>query len=243
MRLRRYAGGSAAIAASVTVMWSAAVLLPAEPLRSIHASGSPPVLSHRGGGRRIPEDRAKLAHDRDVGHRGGTQRDRDRRGDQHHAPAELRFPALEDERRVQARVRPHWLASLRSRIPPAWPTRPSPPEATSRARSQDVSFIAKGAPIWKFLWCGIPHHRNFQIGAPFAMKDTSWDRALEVASGGEGLVGHAGGILLRKLANQCGLTLAWTRRSSSRAGNRSSAGAWCWSPRRSRSRWVPPRWP
>src|SRR5258705_4578092 len=45
MRFRRYAGGSAAIAASVTVMWSAAVLLPAEPLRSSHASGSPPVLS------------------------------------------------------------------------------------------------------------------------------------------------------------------------------------------------------
>src|SRR5579859_4488889 len=168
MRLRRYAGGSAAIAASVTVMWSAAVLLPAEPLRSIHASGSPPVLSHRGGGRRIPEDRAKLAHDRDVGHRGGTQRDRDRRGDQHHAPAELRFPALEDERRVQARVRPHWSASLRSRIPPAWPTRPSPPEATSRARSQDVSFIAKGAPIWKFLWCGNP--KSSRTRTPFTVE-------------------------------------------------------------------------
>jgi hypothetical protein len=40
------------------------------------------------------------------------------------------------------------------------------------------------------------------------MKDTSWDRALEVTSGGDGLVGHAGGILLRKLAGQCGLTAA-----------------------------------
>ncbi len=40
------------------------------------------------------------------------------------------------------------------------------------------------------------------------MKDTSWDRALEVTSGGDGLVGHAGGILLRKLADQCGLTAA-----------------------------------
>jgi hypothetical protein len=38
------------------------------------------------------------------------------------------------------------------------------------------------------------------------MKDTSWDHALEVTAGGSGLVGHAGGILLRKLADQCGLT-------------------------------------
>jgi hypothetical protein len=40
------------------------------------------------------------------------------------------------------------------------------------------------------------------------MKDTSWDHALEVTSGGSGLVGHAGVILLRKLADQCGLTVA-----------------------------------
>jgi len=40
------------------------------------------------------------------------------------------------------------------------------------------------------------------------MKDTSWDRALEVTADGNGLVGHAGGILLRKLADQCGLTAA-----------------------------------
>ena len=38
------------------------------------------------------------------------------------------------------------------------------------------------------------------------MKDTSWDRALEVTADGNGLVGHAGAILLRKLADQCGLT-------------------------------------
>jgi hypothetical protein len=37
------------------------------------------------------------------------------------------------------------------------------------------------------------------------MKDTSWDRALEIAADGNGLVGHAGVILLRKLADQCGL--------------------------------------
>lgn len=40
------------------------------------------------------------------------------------------------------------------------------------------------------------------------MKDTSWDHALEVTADGTGLVGHAGGILLRKLADQCGLTAA-----------------------------------
>ena len=38
------------------------------------------------------------------------------------------------------------------------------------------------------------------------MKDTCWDHALEVTAGGNGLVGHAGGVLLRKLADQCGLT-------------------------------------
>src|SRR6201987_790930 len=52
------------------------------------------------------------------------------------------------------------------------------------------------------------HTKQFQTGAPFAMKDTSWDHALEVTAGGSGLVGHAGGILLRKLADQCGLTAA-----------------------------------
>jgi len=40
------------------------------------------------------------------------------------------------------------------------------------------------------------------------MKDTSWDRALEVTAGGHGLVGHAGGILLRQLADRPGLTAA-----------------------------------
>jgi Transposase DDE domain group 1 len=40
------------------------------------------------------------------------------------------------------------------------------------------------------------------------MKDTSWDRALEVTADGKGLVGHAGGILLRQLADRLGLTAA-----------------------------------
>jgi Transposase DDE domain group 1 len=39
-------------------------------------------------------------------------------------------------------------------------------------------------------------------------KDTRWDRNLSVAPDAEGLIGHAGAVLLRKLADQCGLTPA-----------------------------------
>jgi hypothetical protein len=39
-------------------------------------------------------------------------------------------------------------------------------------------------------------------------KDTRWDRHLSVAADGDGLIGHAGAVLLRKLADQCGLTSA-----------------------------------
>jgi hypothetical protein len=37
-------------------------------------------------------------------------------------------------------------------------------------------------------------------------KDMWWDRQLSVTSDGEGLIGHAGAVLLRKLADQAGLT-------------------------------------
>ena len=37
-------------------------------------------------------------------------------------------------------------------------------------------------------------------------KDMPWDRQLSVTSDGEGLIGHAGAVLLRKLADQLGLT-------------------------------------
>src|SRR5580658_3938390 len=53
---------------------------------------------------------------------------------------------------------------------------------------------------------GSPQPCNHQTGALFAMNDTSWDRDLVVTADGKGLVGHAGGILLRKLADQAGLT-------------------------------------
>jgi Transposase DDE domain group 1 len=39
-------------------------------------------------------------------------------------------------------------------------------------------------------------------------KNTRWDRNLSVAADAEGLIGHAGAVLLRKLADQCGLTSA-----------------------------------
>jgi hypothetical protein len=40
------------------------------------------------------------------------------------------------------------------------------------------------------------------------MQHTPWDHALKVTGDGAGLVGHAGAILLRKAADQAGLT-AW----------------------------------
>ena len=38
-----------------------------------------------------------------------------------------------------------------------------------------------------------------------------WDYGLKVADDGTGLVGHGGGVLLRKLADQCGLGWAIRR--------------------------------
>ncbi len=38
------------------------------------------------------------------------------------------------------------------------------------------------------------------------MQHNGWDHALKVTGDGEGLVGHAGAILLRKAADQAGLT-------------------------------------
>ena len=39
-------------------------------------------------------------------------------------------------------------------------------------------------------------------------KDTRWDKNLLITSDGEGLIGHAGAVLLRQLADRCGLTAA-----------------------------------
>jgi hypothetical protein len=54
----------------------------------------------------------------------------------------------------------------------------------------------------------LPHHFISQAGALFAMDDTRWDYGLKVTGEGEGLVGHAGAVLLRKLADRAGLTAA-----------------------------------
>jgi hypothetical protein len=44
------------------------------------------------------------------------------------------------------------------------------------------------------------------------MDDTRWDHGLIVAGDGQGLVGHAGQVLLRKLADRAGLTGSLGRR-------------------------------
>src|SRR6266581_1781491 len=49
------------------------------------------------------------------------------------------------------------------------------------------------------------------------MKDTPWDHGLRVTAEADGLVGHAGAVLLRKLADQAGLTAA-LRSALARAG-------------------------
>ena len=73
------------------------------------------------------------------------------------------------------------------------------------------------------------------------MKDTPWDHGLRVSAEDGGLVGHAGAVLLRKLADRAGLTAAlggprWRGRGSSRWWT----AAWHWFPWRWRSRWGPP---
>jgi hypothetical protein len=40
------------------------------------------------------------------------------------------------------------------------------------------------------------------------MQHSGWDHGLKVTDDGAGLAGHCGGVLLRKLADQCGLTAA-----------------------------------
>jgi hypothetical protein len=53
----------------------------------------------------------------------------------------------------------------------------------------------------------LPHTCNFQAGALFAMQQhNGWDHALKVTADGKGLVGHVGAVLLRKAADQTGLT-------------------------------------
>ena len=49
------------------------------------------------------------------------------------------------------------------------------------------------------------------------MKHMRWDHALKITGDGAGLVGHAGAVLLRKAADQAGLT-AWLGAALQKAG-------------------------
>ena len=51
---------------------------------------------------------------------------------------------------------PVWSAALRSRIDPAWPTRPFPSEVTLRAWSHPLGCMAKSAPVQASTWRGNP---------------------------------------------------------------------------------------
>jgi hypothetical protein len=62
------------------------------------------------------------------------------------------------------------------------------------------------------------------VGELPAIQDNGWDHALTVTADGNGLVGHAGGILLRKLAAQCGLTAEPDAALTQKARSRGSAG-------------------
>ena len=72
------------------------------------------------------------------------------------------------------------------------------------------------------------------------MKHNGWDHALKVTADGAGLVGHAGAVLLRKAADQAGLTAAaeaaLRKQGTSPLLDRGS----CWCRWRWRSRWAPP---
>ena len=62
------------------------------------------------------------------------------------------------------------------------------------------------------------------------MQDTGWDHALKVTGEGEGLVGHAGAVLLRKLADRAGLTTALGRRWLGPGSSRWWTAVWRWFP-------------
>ena len=75
------------------------------------------------------------------------------------------------------------------------------------------------------------------------MQDTRWDHGLKVTGEGKRLVGHAGAVLLRKLADQAGLTAslgsALARKGKFPLVDRGVAlVSWRW-----RSLWGPPAWP
>jgi hypothetical protein len=71
------------------------------------------------------------------------------------------------------------------------------------------------------------------------MQHTRWDYGLKVTADGQGLAGHAGAVLLRKLADQAGLTAALGPALARAGKSPLISGAWCLCPWRSRSRSEP----
>src|SRR5690242_8210343 len=90
-----------------------------------------------------------------------------------------------------------WLASLGIAGWSYRAARPPPAGSVQRAKSARFGEITR-----------LPHHVISQAGALFVMDHTRWDHGLTVTGEGQGLVGHAGAVLLRKLADQAGLTAA-----------------------------------
>ena len=72
------------------------------------------------------------------------------------------------------------------------------------------------------------------------MQGMQWDRGLKVTGEGEGLVGHAGAVLLRKLVARQADRARWDRRWHGRGSSRWSTAVWHSCRWRWRSRWGPP---
>ena len=95
----------------------------------------------------------------------------------------------------------------------------------------------KSALVWEIRGY---HTHVSRTGALFAMEHNGWDHALKVTADGTGLVGHAGAVLLRKAADQAGLTAALGAplRKVGQSPVIDQGSCWCrWRPR---SRWTPP---
>jgi hypothetical protein len=72
------------------------------------------------------------------------------------------------------------------------------------------------------------------------MQHNGWDHALKVTADGAGLVGHAGAVLLRKTADQAGLTASLSRSLQKAGKSPFSTGDLWWCRWRRQSRWGPP---
>src|SRR6266702_2768478 len=81
---------------------------------------------------------------------------------------------------------------------------PGTEEGTAAERLSPSAFKGEERPGSGRLRVTTP--RNPRTGALSDMQHNGWDHALKVTASGTGLVGHAGAILLRKAADQAGLT-------------------------------------